>query len=100
MYTSEQVKKLCQSDKEAMWASGKNNQNLNFNVGALQPKWALLFKLVCNILIPTMHSSHITLDRAILLYAMIEMRKVDVGSIIYNNMIGSIKPLKGFGSLP
>lgn len=94
--TAEQVKKLCQLNKEVMWASGKNNQNLNFNVGVLQAKWIPLFKLICNILIPTMHSSHITLDRAILLYTMIEMRKVDDGWIIYNNMIDFIKPFERF----
>lgn len=36
--TNELVKKSCQSKKEEIWEIGKNNQNLKFNVGILQPK--------------------------------------------------------------
>lgn len=79
---------------EVIWAIGIDNQNLNFNVEALIPKWTPLFKLICNKLILTMHTTHITLDKAILIYSMIEKRKVDVGWTIYNNMIDSIKPSK------
>lgn len=60
--TTELVRKLCQVDKEDIWATG------NF---------------------------HITLDRAVLLYAMIGKRKVVAGQIICNNIIDSIKPLMG-----
>lgn len=74
---------------------GRNKQNLSFNVRELQPRWTPLFKLICNRLIATSHTSYIALDRAILLYAMIERRKVDAPWIIHNNMIDSIKSLKG-----
>lgn len=35
---NELVRKLCQSNKEVIWAIEMNNQNLNFNVGTLHPK--------------------------------------------------------------
>lgn len=34
--TTKLVKKLCHDDKEAIWAARMNNQNLSFNVEALQ----------------------------------------------------------------
>lgn len=40
------------------------------------------------------HISHATLDKAVLLYAMIKKKKVDAGWIILNNMIDSVKPTK------
>lgn len=88
------MRELCQSNKEVIWAIEMNNQNLNFNDGALQPKWTPLFKRICSRLIPTTHTSQITLDRAILLYAMIEKRKVDAAWIIYN-IIDLVKPSMG-----
>lgn len=90
------MKKLCWLDKELIWALGKNSQNLKSNVGELQLKWTPLFKLICNRLIATTHNSHITLDRAILLYAVIEKKRVDAGWNIFNNMIDSVKLSKGF----
>lgn len=47
------------SRQQVIWATRKNNQSLSFNVGAL------LFKLICSRLIPTTHTSHVTLDRFI-----------------------------------
>lgn len=88
-------KKLCQANKEVIWAIGKNNQCLSFNDGALMPSWKSLFKLVCNRLIPITHTSYVTLDQAILLYAIIEKKKVNTEWIIYNNNIDSIGPNKG-----
>lgn len=72
--TNELINKLCQCGKEVNSATWKNNYNLNFNVWALQLKWTPLFKLIYSRLMPTMHTSHATLGRAILLYAMIEKR--------------------------
>lgn len=93
--TTELVEKLCQSEKEVNCIIGKNNQNLSFNVGVLQPSRTPLFKLVCYRLIPTTHTFHITLDSAIFLYTIIQKRKVDTGWIIYNIMINSVKPYNG-----
>lgn len=59
---------LCQSDKKVIWATGKSNQSLNFNGGALQPTWTPLIELICSRFIPTTYNSHITLDRSILMY--------------------------------
>lgn len=89
------VKKLGQADKEVVWAIGKNNQNLSFNIGPLLPSWTPLFNLVCSKLILTTHTSHVTLDIGILMYAMIEKMKVDARWIIYNNIIDSLRPSKG-----
>lgn len=36
--TSELVNKLCQTGKEVIWATSKNNQNHSFNVRALQSR--------------------------------------------------------------
>lgn len=47
-----------------------------------------------------MHISHIPLDKAILLHAMIEKRRVDVGWIVFNNMVDSVKPSKSFSFPP
>lgn len=85
------VQTLCSPDREVIWATGKTNRHVNFNVGALQPKWIPLFKLICCRLIPIKNTSHVTLDRAVLLYAMVQKRKVDTGWIILNNMIDSMK---------
>lgn len=71
-------------------AATKNNQNLSFNVGALLPTCTPLLKLIYSRLIPTTYTSHITLDKVILQYAMIGKRKVDAGWIIYNNIIHSV----------
>lgn len=56
-----------------------------------------MFKFICSRLIPTTHTppSHVTLDRAILLYAMIEKKKVNARWIIYNNINTSVVPSKG-----
>lgn len=88
--SKELVKNLYQFDKEVIWITGKNNQNSNFNAGALQPKWTPLLKLICSRLIPIMHTSHITLDRATLLYAVIKKMRIDAGWIIFKNIIDSI----------
>lgn len=89
------VRKLCPVDKEVILVTQKNNQNLSFNVWALHPIWTPLSKLIWSRLIFTTHTSHITLDKAILLYVMIGKRKVDTSWIIYNNIIDSVKPFKG-----
>lgn len=86
LYINELVKKLCQSDKEAIWATGMNKQNLNLNARALQPKWAPLFKLICS------RSPRIPPTSLWTGPLMIEKRKVDVGWIIFNNIIDSVKP--------
>lgn len=93
--TNDLVRKLYESHQEVSWATRKNNQNMNFNVGALQPKWTSLFKVVYHRLIPITHTSHITLDSAILPYELIEKKGMNAGWIIFNNMINSVKPLKG-----
>lgn len=72
----------------------KSNQHLNFHAGALQPKWVSLFNLIRCKLIPITHTSHITLDRAILLYAMIKKMNVVTGMLIYNHMLETVKPSK------
>lgn len=46
--TTELVKKLCHADKEVIWATGKNNQSLSFNVGTLLLSWTSLFNLICS----------------------------------------------------
>lgn len=89
------VRKLWPVDKEVILVTQKNNQNLSFNVRALHPIWTPLSKLIWSRLIFTTHTSHITLDKAILLYVMIGKRKVDTSWIIYNNIIDSVKPFKG-----
>lgn len=94
--TIELVKKLCQAHKEVIWVISKNNQSLSFNVKELLSSWTLLFKFIYSRLISTTHTSHITLDRAILLYAMIGKRKVDVRWIIYN-IIDSVRSSKRYG---
>lgn len=92
--TNKLERKLCPGDKEVVWATRKNNQQLRFNVGALLPSWTLLFKLRCSSLIPITHKSHVTLNRDILLYAMIEKKKVDARLIIFNNILESVGPNK------
>lgn len=87
--------KLCQADKETIWVILKNNQNHSFNDGN-----GFQVKLICNKLIPTKHTFHITFDRAILLYAMIWKIKVDAGWITYNNIINSVKLSKGLWCPP
>lgn len=54
-----------------------------------------MFKFICSRLIPIIHTSHVTVDRATLLMALIERENVDVGWIIYNNIIDSLGPAKG-----
>lgn len=72
---------LCSEEKEVVWTTSKHNEQLNFHAGNLKPQW-VLFKLICNRLIPTMHTSHVTLDKVVLLYAMIKKKKVNAGWII------------------
>lgn len=79
-----ELERKCQGDKEAIQEIGKNNQQLSFNVGALLLSWTPLFKLICSRLIATTHTLHVELDRAILLYTMIEKKKPDAGWIIFN----------------
>lgn len=62
--------------------------------------WEEFSKLIYGKLIPTTHTSHIPLDRAIMLYAIIGKRKVDTQWIIYNNIIDSVKPSKGLKFQP
>lgn len=52
-------------------------------------------KFICSKLIPTTHTSHVTLDRVTLHYAMIKIKKDDVGWIIFNNILESYNPTKG-----
>lgn len=75
--TKELEKKLCENNKEVICVTRKNNQPLTFNAKALLLRWTPLFKLICNRLIPATHTSHVTLDCAILLFAMVEKMRVD-----------------------
>lgn len=60
---------LCQEEKQVVWITSKHNQHLNFHAGDLKLRWVPLFKFICSKLIPPNYTSHVTLDRAVLLYA-------------------------------
>lgn len=47
----------------------------------------LLFKLIFCRLIPTLPTSNVTMDRVLFLYAMVQRMKVDVGLLIYNQIL-------------
>lgn len=68
---------LWQEEKVLVWKTDKDNQQLNFHANNLMPQWMPQFKLICNRLIPTTHTSHVTVERAVLLYAMIKKENVD-----------------------
>lgn len=93
MHTKELEKDLLQPKKEVTWVTREDNRHLSFNVKALLPCWTPQFKFICNRLITTTHTSHVTMDCVILFYEMIE-KKVDAWWIIYNNII-SVGPTKG-----
>lgn len=76
---------LCQEGKALISNTGKNNQHLNFHERVL-----IHYKLI-----PTIHRSHVTVDRANLLHAMITKIKVDASLLIYNlMMLKVVKPSK------
>lgn len=55
----------------------------------------LPFKLICSKHIPTSHTSHITVDKTTLLYAMIKKMKLGAGQLIYNQIFEVVKPYQG-----
>ena len=64
--------KLCIHANNVAWTTGKNNQPLSFPTSALRPHLIPLLKFICCRLIPTTHTSNVTLDRGTLLLAIME----------------------------
>lgn len=92
--TKELENKLCQDNKGVNWVTGKTIRPISSMSGHCT-LWTLLFKLIYIRLIPTTHTSYVTLDLAILLYTMVEKMRVNARWIICNNIIDSIGLTKG-----
>lgn len=83
---------LCQLQQDVPRKLGMNNQYVNFHASALLSRYVPLLKFVCR---PTSHVSNVTVDRAILLCAIVDIKKIEVGRLIWNLVLEFVKPSKG-----
>lgn len=79
-----------QEGSTLQWNKGKLDNLLNFHANTLLPKNLPL--LVSCQLMPSSHTSNVTMERAKLLVTIVENKKINLGNLIYDQMNEVFKP--------
>lgn len=86
---------LWQTKQVVPWQFGKKDQYVNFHANGLAANYGPLLKFVCCRIIPASHVSNVIWDRAVFHFANVKGLKIDVGILIFAQVLESVIPSKG-----
>ncbi|GMN72950.1 hypothetical protein TIFTF001_055299, partial [Ficus carica] len=87
--TDEVKSAICAFD--IAWKTGRNGIPVKLSSRGLYKYGKAWHQFVCARLMPVWHVSHITKDRAILLFAIFTNKSIDVGRVIYHQIMQSVR---------